>query len=935
MKSITLLLCLVVVQCSAEFTNEWVVELYGENERLARSIADNHGFKYLQKLSYSDSSYHFQHLKESRRSKRGAEDLTELLQSHPMIKKATQQELKVRVKRDDEKTNQMLEDRLREKLDLLKKITHKSKRSEYGAGEVDRILKDWLAQTFNKDEKKAEHQPTRTRVAHVNKDIENEWKKRGEKSSSRKTLIPTIDVLSPDYTGDDYDMPFNDPKYPKQWYLHNTGQGGAVEGMDLNVMPAWKLGYTGKGIVATIVDDDSFCCYRSKTTDLNASYDYNNLTNPYSPHPGVNDGDQDPHPNDSPTLEGENDHGTKCGGEVGAEANNGICGVGVAYGVSLGGIRVLDGPITDAIEAAALSHASDYIDIYNCCWGPMDDGETFEGPGEEGFQALKNGVENGRDGKGSIYVWASGNGGLTDDDCAADGYVSSIYTIGIGAISGQGHSAFFIESCSPVMAVTLVGATHNAPEGVMLESDDNWVITTSLNHQCTEHFTGTSSAAPFATGSIAVVLEANPNLTWRDVQHIVVHGSNIPNPTQEGWSINGAGFHLNHKFGFGLLDVGKMVELAMTWEHVGPQLQCDIDRKNFFDVKVAKGTSKNITLEVTDCTITQLEHTQAHISFISPRRGDISIYLYSPSGTKSELLSTRMWDENEDGLTDWPFMTVHNWGETPNGIWTLEFRYIPDPQVAYMNPPIEKPGTMPRVRDSLTASLKMFGMTLYGTAGDEEKNSGGGSSGGKSDENDKETSTQTDNTAVNPDQAGESDPDTIVEIYNQEQASNEEIVVELQNLANDVELPPNSDNNVADGNIDTDDGFNGVVIDTDGNEISNVDSSTVENVPSIDIYKDDPDPMFDESLDPEERRILIKEMLSHVYTPHKNEDKNSLKNDVYKSQNTHVNAGVREGYLKQKWAKVENERSKLKNGHTQRDWKEVKRLLKEYMQSRE
>lgn len=64
----------------------------------------------------------------------------------------------------------------------------------------------------------------------------------------------------------------------------------------------------------------------------------------------------------------------------------------------------------------------------------------------------------GRRGKGSIFVWAAGNGGLQHDHCGADGYVNSIYTIAIGAITQTGKPAYFGEPCPGVLAVTLTGA---------------------------------------------------------------------------------------------------------------------------------------------------------------------------------------------------------------------------------------------------------------------------------------------------------------------------------------------------------------------------------------------------------------------------------------------------------------------------------------------
>ena len=62
----------------------------------------------------------------------------------------------------------------------------------------------------------------------------------------------------------------------------------------------------------------------------------------------------------------------------------------------------------------------------------------------------------GRGGKGSIYVWAAGNGGHLGDSCAADGFVSSIYTIAIGSASANGTAAFYDEKCSAKMATNFI-----------------------------------------------------------------------------------------------------------------------------------------------------------------------------------------------------------------------------------------------------------------------------------------------------------------------------------------------------------------------------------------------------------------------------------------------------------------------------------------------
>ena len=85
-------------------------------------------------------------------------------------------------------------------------------------------------------------------------------------------------------------------------------------------------------------------------------------------------------------------------------------------------------------------------------------------------------------------------------------------------------------------------------------------------------FFGTSAAAPVAAGALALILETNPDLTYRDVMHIIAETARIPTLIEtEGWIINGGGYHVNDRFGFGVLDAGLMVSKAQQWINVQPR----------------------------------------------------------------------------------------------------------------------------------------------------------------------------------------------------------------------------------------------------------------------------------------------------------------------------------------------------------------------------
>ena len=53
---------------------------------------------------------------------------------------------------------------------------------------------------------------------------------------------------------------------------------------------------------------------------------------------------------------------------------------------------MLDGPVTDLLEAEAVTYNNQYVDIYSASWGPTDDGRTMEGPHRYCQQALQTGV---------------------------------------------------------------------------------------------------------------------------------------------------------------------------------------------------------------------------------------------------------------------------------------------------------------------------------------------------------------------------------------------------------------------------------------------------------------------------------------------------------------------------------------------------------------
>eukprot|EP00035_Acanthoeca_spectabilis_P039728 m.64503 g.64503 ORF g.64503 m.64503 type:complete len:769 (-) comp9723_c0_seq2:4150-6456(-) len=436
----------------------------------------------------------------------------------------------------------------------------------------------------------------------------------------------------------------SDPLFGSQWYLGSPSENGLWQ------QSAWDHGFNGSGVVVTVVDDGLEWDHPDLLSnyDPNASHNFNarKTTDPHR-----NDV-SDPYPDRSDTI---NKHGTRCAGAVAAGASNGVCGSGVAFGANIGGVRMLDGPVDDAVEAGSLSWNSQHVDIYSCSWGPDDDGSTFDGPGELTTTILRKGALEGREGLGSIFVWAAGNGGY-NDNCGCDGYVNSVYTIAVNAVNRDGGKPGYTERCAGVFISVTPG-----------------VITTDLFGRCTQTFSGTSAAAPIAAGAIAIVLQANPCLTWRDVQHITARSA-TPHGSDIRW--NSAGLPHSPTFGFGILNVTKMVELAAQWTPVGAPVQLSIGPEG---PPPSAWPTILLTIDVTGCDahgegvcIDHLEHVSFRVSFeTSGDRGGLTITATSPTNTLVNLLGTRGGDHHQNVDLDWTFLSVGFWGESPAGRWTI------------------------------------------------------------------------------------------------------------------------------------------------------------------------------------------------------------------------------------------------------------------------
>jgi subtilisin-like proprotein convertase family protein len=473
----------------------------------------------------------------------------------------------------------------------------------------------------------------------------------------------------------------NDPLFAKQWHLKQTN------GIHVNASAVWDTNQ-GSAITVGIVDDGLQLTH----PDLSANIDTSNLHRDYV------GGDNDPAPfapvDDPGTEENEaeegDSHGTSVGGLVAARGNNAAGGSGVAPEAKLVGIRLLSDSQTAADEAAAFGHRNDVIQIKNNSWGPEDIAWVLGTIDPVVKTALATAAGTGRGGLGTIITFAAGNGRDSDDQSNKDAYANSIHTFAIGALTKTGTPAVYSEyganliACAPADGVTTTDLTGDA--GYNPTQD----FTALTDRAYTDEFNGTSAACPVSSGVIALMLQANPNLGWRDVKEILLRTGKKVGAADAEWVTRSGGrngiapIKHNPKYGGGMVDAAAATAMAASWTNLGTQSAHTLVINENTAIPDNNATGIKKTFDFTGETPMRVEMVEVTVDISHEYRGDLTIQLISPSGTVSNLTTRSADDGGEEdpeltnpiapslrGFHGWTFTSARHWGESSKGQWKL------------------------------------------------------------------------------------------------------------------------------------------------------------------------------------------------------------------------------------------------------------------------
>ncbi len=338
-----------------------------------------------------------------------------------------------------------------------------------------------------------------------------------------------------------YPNPYDNLLFPDQWGLDNYGQAGGDTSYDIKAIDAWKLS-TGEGVLVGVYDTGVQLDHPALAQNLaEGSFDV-----------------------DSINLIGAvyNSHGTSVAGIIVASKSAPL--VGVAYDAKFISISKREGIIEDQkIGGAFLEASSRGVDIINCSWGR--EGHLYS---ELEATCIKICLDTGRNGKGTIVVFSSGNDNINKISFPANAD-PRILTVGwmtpcgrraaagdCSLTEGGSNYGFGLDVVAPgnsISTTDLMGeAGYNPPS-----NPEAWDYGAVLPDY-TNAFNGTSAAAPFVSGVAALILSANPELTGVEVARI------INSTAQQLKTYTYTDYHWNNEVGYGLVDAYEAVRLAKS-----------------------------------------------------------------------------------------------------------------------------------------------------------------------------------------------------------------------------------------------------------------------------------------------------------------------------------------------------------------------------------
>src|ERR1043166_3710971 len=356
----------------------------------------------------------------------------------------------------------------------------------------------------------------------------------------------------------------NDQYFYVQWYLERRDTNGTPSGMDLNARAAWPYS-RGAGVTVAVADLGIELTHPDLAARTLGSphFNFNNQTATGAPF-GTN---------------ASWAHGTEVAGLIAAQQNNSIGMSGVAPEAQLASWVIYTTNallVSDDLLMEMYQYRSNEVSIQNHSWGK--NGVTQQGPTLLEQIGISNAITFGRNGRGVVMVRSGGNLRLNGVNANDSGYAADPQVIAVGAARLDGRVATYSQPGACLLLAAPSGDTSFSNTYYGLFTTDLTGIRGAdpfnffpPNQSLSDYvfdalgFSGPSASAPLVAGVAALILSANTNLSYRDVQQVLIHSARHFDPGDPDLTTNSAGFIVSHNQGFGVPDAGLAVALAKNW----------------------------------------------------------------------------------------------------------------------------------------------------------------------------------------------------------------------------------------------------------------------------------------------------------------------------------------------------------------------------------
>jgi len=504
--------------------------------------------------------------------------------------------------------------------------------------------------------------------------------------------------------------------YFGQWYLRNQMPINAGNtGVDVNVIGAWQRGLTGAGVTIGIVDSgfegDHPDVVQNFRNEFSWSFELSVAQNQAMLLRGA-----------PVTTLAADSHGMSVAGIAGARGGNGIGITGAAPMAGLASLNFV-GQSGIARHMAAIlfqgqTNSAGEIDPYaSVNWGSFANGApvrvknhsysnraSFAATNASLDAALAESAANG-----VIHLFSTGNqrGALGVQDANRNSYGFTPNFIRVAALGSDGRVAAYSSFGANTFVTAPSGAQRSGALFGMATTDRQTYargyngtptaaeLLQGENGDYTTQFTGTSASTPVVAGIMALGVQANSNLDVRMAKHILARTSRQVDANDGSWVTNAAGLNFSNNHGFGLIDADAFTLMAanrstaMSAQRTltsGSLLvnQAFTDLTRSFTTTYTAGFDNPMPLEEVAVSFSfagfQADRN-AYANGIGAAFGDLACWMISPSGTRNQLFYD---DRNLIGTggendrttnrsnLDWTYITNAHWGETVNGLWTIE-----------------------------------------------------------------------------------------------------------------------------------------------------------------------------------------------------------------------------------------------------------------------